>query len=106
MTDTSKAAIAAVVERLEGVMVIAGKSELHREAASLISALEARAEAAEALNATLQAKLREALKAMRHIKPYLVWTVGPESPSHHPTMPSAVDAFLADLRTLRETTDE
>ena len=38
--------------------------------------------------------LEEARKAMRDIKPYLEWTVSDESPGHHPTMPSAVGAFL------------
>lgn len=33
-------------------------------------------------------------KAADYIAPYLIWTVGPESPGYHPTMPSAVSAFL------------
>jgi hypothetical protein len=37
------------------------------------------------------ARLREAAD---YIAPYLIWTVGDESPGHHPTMPSAVSAFL------------
>jgi hypothetical protein len=32
-------------------------------------------------------------KAAAHILPYLRFTIGPESPGHHPTMPSAVTAF-------------
>ena len=39
-------------------------------------------------------KLRE---AGRRIAPYLRWTISEESPGHHPTMPSAVSAFLAAL---------
>lgn len=31
--------------------------------------------------------------ACRRIMPYLRWTIGPESPGHHPTMPSAVAEF-------------
>jgi hypothetical protein len=45
----------------------------------------------------LEAQVREATRAMRNIKPYLVWTVSDESPGHHPTMPSAVGAFLDAL---------
>lgn len=37
------------------------------------------------------------LTACLNILPYLRWTIGPESPSHHPTMPSAVAAFEAAL---------
>jgi hypothetical protein len=33
------------------------------------------------------------LRAARNIWPYIEWTVGPESPGHHPTMPSAAGAF-------------
>lgn len=32
-------------------------------------------------------------KACRNIRPYLIWTIGDESPGYHPTMPSAVGAF-------------
>ena len=35
--------------------------------------------------------------AGRYILPYLTWTIGPESPGYHPTMPSAVSAFIAVL---------
>ena len=45
-------------------------------------------------------RLRE---AGRNIMPYLQWTVGPESPGCHPTMPSAVDDFAAALT--QEATD-
>jgi hypothetical protein len=45
----------------------------------------------------LKAENERLTRAMRNIKPYLVWTVGPESPGYHPTMPSAVQAFLAAL---------
>ena len=48
------------------------------------------------------ARLVEAAKALR---PYLRWTIGPESPGHHPTMPSAVDAFLIALAAM-ETHDD
>jgi hypothetical protein len=33
-------------------------------------------------------------EAADRIAPYLIYTVGDESPGHHPTMPSAVGAFL------------
>lgn len=61
-----------------------------------------------ALNRRLAAeqRLREQVeslaRACRNVKPYLEWTISPESPGHHPTMPSAVGAFieaLADYRT-------
>jgi len=45
----------------------------------------------------LRAENEKLTRAMRNIKPYLVWTVGPESPGYHPTMPSAVQAFLGAL---------
>lgn len=38
------------------------------------------------------------LDAMNRIRPYLVWTIGNESPGHHPTMPSAVAEFLHTLK--------
>jgi len=40
----------------------------------------------------------ELRKAANNLRPYLEWTIGPESPGCHPTMPSAVAAFLAALR--------
>lgn len=54
---------------------------------------------ASALSAALEDKKRavervtELETAARHIWPYLVYTIGEESPGHHPTMPSAVGAF-------------
>jgi hypothetical protein len=45
-----------------------------------------------------EARVKVLEEALRNIKPYLVWTVGPESPGHHPTMPSAVDVFVAALQ--------
>lgn len=48
------------------------------------------------------ARLVEAAKVLR---PYLTWTVGPESPGHHPTMPSAVDAFLSALAAMETSHD-
>lgn len=47
--------------------------------------------------ASLRARVEVLETAGRYIKPYLVWTVGPESPGHHPTMPSAVGAYLDTL---------
>jgi hypothetical protein len=47
--------------------------------------------------------LVEAQTAMRRIVPYLDWTIGNESPGHHPTMPSAVAAFKAALASITET---
>ena len=46
---------------------------------------------------SLRARVEELETAGRYIKPYLVWTVGSESPGYHPTMPSAVGAFLDTL---------
>jgi hypothetical protein len=45
----------------------------------------------------LRAENERLRKAGRFLKPYLVWTIGSESPGHHPTMPSAVAAFLGAL---------
>lgn len=45
------------------------------------------------------------VKAAKALRPYLRWTIGPESPGHHPTMPSAVDAFLIALAAM-ETHDD
>lgn len=42
---------------------------------------------------TIISSYKEREAAARHILPYLRWTIGPESPGHHPTMPSAVAAF-------------
>lgn len=41
----------------------------------------------------LKVRLGKQERAALRILPYLRWTVGPESPGHHPTMPSAVAAF-------------
>jgi hypothetical protein len=40
-----------------------------------------------------QAEIERLRKAADYISPYLRYTVGEESPGHHPTMPSAVAAF-------------
>jgi hypothetical protein len=40
-----------------------------------------------------QAEIEHLRKAADYISPYLLYTVGDESPGHHPTMPSAVAAF-------------
>jgi hypothetical protein len=45
-----------------------------------------------------EARVKGLERAARNIKPYLVWTIGLESPGYHPTMPSAVNAFLAALQ--------
>ena len=41
----------------------------------------------------LVARVAELEKGCDMIMPYLTFTIGPESPGHHPTMPSAVSAF-------------
>lgn len=46
---------------------------------------------------TLRAEVVRLREAGRNIAPYLKWTISDESPGHHPTMPSAVAAFLAAL---------
>jgi hypothetical protein len=46
----------------------------------------------------LAARVKVLEDAGQNIKPYLVWTIGPGSPGHHPTMPSAVAAFVAALQ--------
>lgn len=68
--------------------------------AGLMSKHLVRATAAEAKLAALEG-------AARYILPYLRWTVGPESPGHHPTMPSAVVAFQVafDLDTPEKRTE-
>lgn len=38
------------------------------------------------------------VKAGKKLLPYLEFTVGPESPGHHPTMPSAIAEFRAALK--------
>jgi hypothetical protein len=43
------------------------------------------------------ARIASLEKAGRNILPYLRWTIGPESPGYHPTMPSAVEAFARAL---------
>ncbi len=40
-----------------------------------------------------EAEIKRLRKAADYISPYLRWTIGDESPGHHPTMPSAVAAF-------------
>lgn len=40
-----------------------------------------------------QSEIERLRTAADYIAPYLRWTVGDESPGHHPTMPSAVAAF-------------
>lgn len=47
--------------------------------------------------AALRERVDELEKAGRYIKPYLEWTIGPESPGYHPTMPSAVASFECAL---------
>ncbi|CAH1689439.1 conserved hypothetical protein [Hyphomicrobiales bacterium] len=41
----------------------------------------------------MKKRIQSLEKAADRIMPYLRYTVGPESPGHHPTMPSAVGAF-------------
>ena len=54
----------------------------------------------EMVSESKNAELEIARSAMRRIKPYIVWTVGDESPGHPATMGSAVAAFLGALNTL------
>jgi len=58
--------------------------------AAIRAALTAPAAKAPAVS---EADVGRLVKACRNILPYLRWTIGPESPGHHPTMPSAVGAF-------------
>jgi hypothetical protein len=51
------------------------------------------AEAIHAERMRWQAEIEHLRKAADYISPYLLYTVGDESPGHHPTMPSAVAAF-------------
>ena len=71
-----------------------------RKAASAISRLSAEVQELRADKAHVDELLTAVVgdydglvKAGRHILPYLRWTIGDESPGHHPTMPSAVVAF-------------
>jgi hypothetical protein len=41
-----------------------------------------------------EAKVARLEGAAFNIMPYLIFTIGDESPCHHPTMPSAVGAFM------------
>ncbi len=73
---------------------------IRNEAASAISRLSAEVQALRADKARVDELLTAVVgdydglvKAGRHILPYLRWTIGDESPGHHPTMPSAVVAF-------------
>ena len=43
--------------------------------------------------------------AARALQPYLDWTLGPESPGHHPTMASAVAAFKEALAAMETSHD-
>lgn len=52
------------------------------------------------------AELARLVKAAKALRPYLRWTIGPESPGHHPTMPSAVDAFLFALAAMETSHDQ
>jgi len=70
---------------------------LHDPSHPYVNTILARAETAEATIATLQKQLETARGAMRRIMPYLTFTIGEESPGHHPTMPSAVAAFKEAL---------
>jgi len=45
--------------------------------------------------------LRQVVEAGNRLLPYLAWTIGPESPGHHPTMPSAVAQFSAALAAIQ-----
>lgn len=42
------------------------------------------------------------VEAAKNLVPYLDWTIGPESPAYHPTMPSAVSAFKHALKEHQE----
>ena len=52
--------------------------------------------------AALQAHADALAVDARSLKPYLDWTLSAESPGYHPTMPSAVAAFLEALRAYEE----
>lgn len=45
----------------------------------------------------------EVERAARNLLPYARWTIGPESPGHHPTMPSAVAALEQALYEIDDT---
>jgi len=53
--------------------------------------------APEVVTNTADAGLEALVEAGNRLLPYLAWTIGPESPGHHPTMPSAVAHFSAAL---------
>ena len=52
----------------------------------------------QAENDRLKARVAELEEAGRNIKPYLIFTIGEESPGYHPTMPSAVAEFCVALK--------
>lgn len=49
----------------------------------------------------LRGELERLQKAGEAIVPYLKFTIGPESPGHHPTMPSAVWQFCSVIEDQR-----
>lgn len=65
-----------------------------------IQGVAARLTTLEAEKKALREALTTAIIAGRHIAPYLKFTISPESPGYHPTMPSAVSAFLSTQETL------
>nr|WP_250808483.1 hypothetical protein [Neorhizobium tomejilense] len=71
------------IERFEAVQRSSGQTDaaksLHEASTSLKEA---------------NAEIERLRNAADNIAPYLIYTVGEESPGHHPTMPSAVGAFL------------
>jgi hypothetical protein len=73
-----------------------GYEGLPEDIVEIATALGDNPEIAHVLNAERQhwqAEIERLRKAADYISPYLRYTVGEESPGHHPTMPSAVAAF-------------
>jgi hypothetical protein len=65
---------------------------MQRDSTSFTSSAHATSELLEELE-----RLRCVEKAARGILPYAEWTIGDESPGHHPTMPSAVASLVSAL---------
>lgn len=71
-----------------------------RRVAELLNRLERREDEVQYLRQERDTERRKVValeQAGRRILPYLTWTISPESPGHHPTMPSAVAALKAVL---------
>lgn len=91
VSDVSRAEATAKLEADED------SRELFDGFAEMVAEMSA-VDAAKSMSAELT-RLRKEVADLReaamNIAPYLKWTISEESPGHHPTMPSAVSAFMS-----------